>query len=94
MRTQVARIDERLNEIESATLAYKRQFSAYEYLWTTDLQAMFREFLKYVRFLGIFPLNIGGLCTGCFRSPDELTNRMCLVSYRVRQQEFARSTGR
>lgn len=32
--------------MEAATLAYKRQFSAYEYLWTTDLQAMFREFLK------------------------------------------------
>lgn len=32
--------------METSMLAYKRQFSAYEYLWTTDLQAMFAEFLE------------------------------------------------
>ena len=32
--------------METSMLAYKRQFSAYEYLWTTDLQAMFAKFLE------------------------------------------------
>lgn len=42
----MSQIHERLDVMETAMLAYKRQFSAYEYLWTTDLQAMFREFLE------------------------------------------------
>ena len=46
VRSQVSQIHERLDAMEVAMLAYKQQFSAYEYLWTTDLQAMFREFLE------------------------------------------------
>lgn len=46
VRMQIAQIHVRLDSMEKDTLAYKRQFSAYEYLWTTDLQEMFREFLK------------------------------------------------
>lgn len=46
MRLQIAQIHERLDVMEKSMLEYKRQFSAYEYLWTTDLQAMFREFLE------------------------------------------------
>lgn len=45
VRSQVSQIHERLDVMETAMLAYKKQFSAYEYLWTTDLQAMFRVFL-------------------------------------------------
>lgn len=46
MRSQLSQIHERLDVMERSMLAYKRQFSAYEYLWTTDLQAMFKEFLE------------------------------------------------
>ena len=46
VRSQVSQIHERLDVMETAMLAYKKQFSAYEYLWTTDLQAMFRVFLE------------------------------------------------
>lgn len=46
MRSQVSQIHERLDVMEASMLAYKRQFSAYEYLWTTDLQAMFAKFLE------------------------------------------------
>lgn len=46
VRSQIAQIHVRLDAMEKDTLAYKKQFSAYEYLWTTNLQAMFREFLK------------------------------------------------
>ncbi|CAM9543075.1 unnamed protein product [Hapterophycus canaliculatus] len=46
VRFQVSQIHERLDVMEKSMLEYKRQFSAYEYLWTTDLPAMFREFLE------------------------------------------------
>ena len=46
VRSQVCQIHERLDVMETAMLEFKRQFAAYEYLWTTDIQAMFREFLK------------------------------------------------
>ena len=46
VRSHVAQIHERLDVMETAMLAYKKHFSAYEYLWTTDLQAMFRVFLE------------------------------------------------
>lgn len=46
VRLQVSQIHDRLDVMETSMLAYKRQFSAYEYLWTTDLQAMFAEFLE------------------------------------------------
>ncbi|CAM9347916.1 unnamed protein product, partial [Laminaria digitata] len=45
VRSQVCQIHERLDVMETAMLSFKRQFAAYEYLWTTDIQAMFREFL-------------------------------------------------
>ena len=48
VRSQVCQIHERLDVMEAAMLSFKRQFAAYEYLWTTDIQAMFREFLKCV----------------------------------------------
>eukprot|EP00752_Nemacystus_decipiens_P011484 g10196.t1 len=46
VRLQVSQIHEKLDAMETAMLSYKNQFSAYEYLWTTDLQAMFRVFLE------------------------------------------------
>eukprot|EP00904_Undaria_pinnatifida_P003150 jgi/Undpi1/12836/HiC_scaffold_7.g02503.m1 len=46
VRSQVCQIHERLDVMETAMLEFKRQFAAYEYLWTTDIQAMFREFLN------------------------------------------------
>ncbi|CAM9099296.1 unnamed protein product [Ectocarpus fasciculatus] len=46
VRSQLSQIHQRLDVMEGSMLAYKRQFSAYEYLWTTDLQAMFKEFLE------------------------------------------------
>lgn len=46
VRSQVCQIHERLDVMETAMVAFKRQFAAYEYLWTTDIQAMFKEFLK------------------------------------------------
>lgn len=46
VRSQVSQIHERLDVMETSMLAYKRQFSAYEYLWTTDLQGMFAGFLE------------------------------------------------
>ena len=46
VRGQISKMHERLNAVEEAAAAYKKQFSAYEYLWKTDLKLFFREFLK------------------------------------------------
>lgn len=48
VRVQVSKLHERLDGVEDAARTYKRQFSAYEYLWTTDLKGVFQEFLKWV----------------------------------------------
>ncbi|CAM9358663.1 unnamed protein product [Ascophyllum nodosum] len=46
VRGQISKMHERLNAVEEAAAAYKKQFSAYEYLWKTDLKLFFREFLN------------------------------------------------
>lgn len=60
VRFQVSQIHERLDVMEKSMLEYKRQFSAYEYLWTTDLQAMFREFLEEASYDEVMEDNDGG----------------------------------
>lgn len=41
-----AAIQSRLSETEIKVETLRRQFKKYEYLWTTDLQSMFKDFLK------------------------------------------------
>lgn len=46
VRSQVSQIHARLDSLESEAASYRKQFCAYEYLWATDLQAMFQGFLE------------------------------------------------